>query len=62
MSLDQTKRNLTGGDLENSLVLIGLGSKEIKAGLKKTGFVYHLDLFGKGGEEVVWFSVYVERL
>ena len=53
LTLDQTKMNLTCGNLEISLVLIGLGSKRIRNGLKKTGFMYLLDLFGKGGEGVV---------
>ena len=57
LRLDQTKRNLTCGDLEISLLLIGLKSKRIKTGLKKTRFVYLLDLFEKNGEVAVGFSV-----
>ena len=42
---NQTKRNLTCGDLEISLVVIGLGV----TGPKKTRFLYFLDLFrGRG--------------
>ena len=44
MRLDQTIRNLTCDSLEMSLVVIPLGV----AGLKKTVFVYLLDLFGVG--------------
>ena len=50
LSLDQTKRNLTCRDLEISLVVIRLVVTE----LKKTGFVYLLDLFrGRVGIEGV---------
>ena len=41
--LHQTMANLTYGDLEILLVLIGL---EV-TGLKKTGFAYLLGLFGR---------------
>ena len=56
LKLDQAIRNLTCGDLEIPLVIIGLRV----TGLKKTGFVYLLDLFGEGGgegERVVQFRV-----
>ena len=47
--LDQTKRNLTFGDVEISLVVIRL--EVIR--LKKTGFVYLLVVaWGKRGEKV----------
>ena len=46
LRLHQTLRNLTCGDLEIPLVVIGL---EV-TGLKKTGFMYLLGLFrGRGG-------------
>ena len=46
LNLDQTLRNLTCGDLERWLVVMyRLGVP----GLKKTKFVYLLDLFGGGG-------------
>ena len=45
LRLDQAIRNLTCGDLEIPLVVIGLGV----TGLKEAGFVYLLDLFGDGG-------------
>ena len=45
LRLDQTIRNFTCGDLEIPFVVIGLGV----TGLKKIGFVYHIDLFGGGG-------------
>ena len=34
-------------------MLVGLESKRIKTGLKKSGFVYLLDLIEKGEEGVV---------
>ena len=43
LRLHQTMTNLTCGDLETLLVLIGL---EV-TGLKKTGFGYLLGLFGR---------------
>ena len=54
----QTKRNLTCGDLEIPLVVIGLGV----TGLKKTGFVYFLDLFGERGWRRGGVISCVERL
>ena len=59
LRLGQALRNLTCGDLEISLVVIGQGVTR----LKKTGFVYFLDLFEgrvrgvEGGEVVVWFHM-----
>ena len=53
LTLYQTKMNLTCDNFEIYLVLIGLGSKTIKTGLRNTGFVYLLDLFGKVGEGFV---------
>ena len=52
VSLDQTVRNLTCGDLEVSFVVIRLGVIR----LKNTAFVYLLDLFGGSGERggVTW--------
>ena len=47
MRLDQTITNLTSGDVEISLVVIRLGV----TGLKKTGFVYLLDLLGRRGRK-----------
>ena len=50
LKLDEVIRNLTCSDLEIPLLVIGLGITE----LKKTRFVYLLDIFlGKGGEGVV---------
>ena len=47
LKLDQAIRNLTCGDLEISLVVIGQGVTR----LKKSGFVYFLDLVeGRVGE------------
>ena len=45
LRLNQALRNLTCGDLEIALVVIGLGV----TGLKNTGFMYLLDMFGEGG-------------
>ena len=45
LRLNQAIRNLTSGDLDIALVVIGLGV----TGLKKTGFMDLLDLFGEGG-------------
>ena len=53
LRLDQAIRNLTCGDLEIPLVVIGL----VVTGLREVGFVYLLDLFGEGGERVVGFRV-----
>ena len=44
LRLDQAIRNLTCGDLEISLVVIGLGG----TGLKKTGIMYLLGFLGEG--------------
>ena len=53
--LRQTIRNLIFGDVEILLVVIQLGVTR----LKKTGFVYLLAVvWRKGGEGVVWFSVW----
>ena len=53
--LDQTIRNLIFGDVKISFVVIQLGVTR----LKKTGFVYLLVVaWKKGGEGVVWFSVW----
>ena len=50
LKLDQATRNLTFGDLEILLLVIGLAV----TGLKKTGVVYILGFFGgKGGGVVV---------
>ena len=59
LNLDQTTRNLTCGDLEISFVVMyRLGVP----GLKKTKFVYLLDLFG-GREKNGWCDLmFVERL
>ena len=54
LRLDQAIRNLTCGDLEIPLVVIGLGV----TGLREMVFVYLLDLFGEGEERVVGFRVY----
>ena len=53
LRLNQAIRNLTCGDLEISLVVIGLGV----TGLREAGLVYLLDLFGEGGERMVGFRV-----
>ena len=53
LKLDQAVRNLTFGDLEIRLVVIGLGV----TGLKKTGVVYILGFWREGGEVVVSFRV-----
>ena len=50
---NQTIRNLTCGDLEFLLVVIRL----VVTGLKRTGLVYLLDLFGERGGRMVWFSM-----
>ena len=47
LKLDQAIRNLTFGDLEIPLVVIGLGV----TGLKKTGVVYLLSLFEGRGQK-----------
>ena len=59
LRFDQAIRNLTCGDLEILIVVIGLGV----TGLKITGFMYLLDLFGEGRGENGWCDfVCVERL
>ena len=58
LRLDQAVRNLTCGNLEIPLVVIRLRV----TGLKKTGFVYLLDLFGGRVEEGWCDFVCVERL
>ena len=59
LRFDLVIRNLTCGGLEISMVAIG---PEV-TGLKKTGFMYILDLFGEGRGENGWCDfVYVERL
>ena len=58
LRLDQTIRNLTWGNLEISLMVVLLGV----TGLKKTWFVFLLDLFGEGGEGMVWSSVWGKPL
>ena len=56
--LDQTMGNLACVDLEISLVVIRLGV----TGLKKTGFMYLMNLFRGTGEKGRCDLVCVERL
>ena len=58
LTLDQTMRNLTSGDLRILLVVIQLRV----TGLKKTKVVYLLDLFEGRGEKGQWDLVCLERL
>ena len=59
LRFDQAVRNLTFSDLEIPIVVIGLRV----TGLKKTGFMFLLDLFGEGRGENGWCDfVCVERL
>ena len=53
LKLDQAIRNLTFGDLEIPLVVIGLGV----TGLKKTRIVYLLGILGERGEK--WWCDFV---
>ena len=54
LRLNQAIRNLTSGDLESQLVVIGLRVTE----LKKTRVVYLLDLFGRKG--LKWWCDFIQ--